>query len=146
VDVTIKDQRPKEPLVTKNVSIVVASGEQGRVRTFVTSRGSAASLNVDAYPAVQDDDSRIALRIGLEYRHPKPSSERTTEADKPAFTEPSNQPVVPMPVVLDREAETRVDESIWVVLDDGKPMLVTQSADPLTDRKVTVEVKATILR
>jgi hypothetical protein len=40
---------------------------------------------------------------------------------------------------------TDVNEMIAVVLDDGKPMMVTQSADPVTDRKVTVEVKATIL-
>jgi hypothetical protein len=32
------------------------------------------------------------------------------------------------------------------VLDSGKPMLVSKSADPLSDRTVTVEVKATLLK
>jgi hypothetical protein len=31
------------------------------------------------------------------------------------------------------------------LLENGKPLLVTQSADPISDRKVTVEVKATIV-
>ena len=32
------------------------------------------------------------------------------------------------------------------MLEDGKPLVISQSADPATDRKVKVEVKATILR
>ena len=37
-------------------------------------------------------------------------------------------------------------ESLALILDSGKPMLVTQSADPVGDRQVMVEVKATILK
>ncbi len=33
-----------------------------------------------------------------------------------------------------------------VILESGKPMLVSQSADPIGDRQVTVEVTATILK
>jgi hypothetical protein len=33
-----------------------------------------------------------------------------------------------------------------VVLEDGKTMRVAQSADPLSDRRVNLEVTATILR
>jgi hypothetical protein len=33
-----------------------------------------------------------------------------------------------------------------VILDDGKPMIVAQSADPVSDRQVTVEVRAAILK
>ena len=32
------------------------------------------------------------------------------------------------------------------MLENGKPLIVSQSADAATDRKVTVELKATILR
>ena len=39
-----------------------------------------------------------------------------------------------------------INESLSVILEDGKPMLISQSADPVTDRKVKVEVKATILK
>jgi hypothetical protein len=33
-----------------------------------------------------------------------------------------------------------------VILQNGKPLVVSQAADPTTDRKMTVEVKATILK
>jgi hypothetical protein len=32
------------------------------------------------------------------------------------------------------------------VLQDGQKLMISQSADPVTDRKVTVEVTATVLR
>jgi hypothetical protein len=37
-----------------------------------------------------------------------------------------------------------VRENLSLVLDEGKPLVVAQSADPVGDRKVTVEVVATI--
>ena len=37
-------------------------------------------------------------------------------------------------------------ESVPVILENGKPMIAAQSADPIGDRQVTVEVKATILK
>jgi hypothetical protein len=33
-----------------------------------------------------------------------------------------------------------------VILQNGKPLIISQSADPVSDRKVVVEVKATILK
>ena len=39
----------------------------------------------------------------------------------------------------------RLHESITVRLTNGKPLVVSQSADPASDRKVTVELTATIL-
>jgi hypothetical protein len=33
-----------------------------------------------------------------------------------------------------------------VLLTNGKPLQISQAADPITDRKVLVEVKATILK
>ena len=39
-----------------------------------------------------------------------------------------------------------LNESITVVLQDGKALVVSQSADPATDRKVTAELMATILK
>ncbi len=40
----------------------------------------------------------------------------------------------------------RLNESITVVLQDGKMLMVSQSADPGSDRKVTAELMATILK
>jgi hypothetical protein len=39
-----------------------------------------------------------------------------------------------------------LDESLNLVVWDGKPTLVSQSADPQGDRKVTLEVTATVIR
>jgi hypothetical protein len=45
-----------------------------------------------------------------------------------------------------RPRPTGVNQSLTVVLQSGKPLLVSQAADPVSDRKVIVEVKATILK
>jgi hypothetical protein len=37
-------------------------------------------------------------------------------------------------------------EQLSVFLTDGKPLLVSQSADPRGDRKVTVQVTATVMK
>ena len=39
-----------------------------------------------------------------------------------------------------------INESLTIYLEDGKSMVISQSADPATDRKVKVEAKATILK
>jgi hypothetical protein len=137
VDITIKDQRPNEAAVIKHVSIVGVAGEQGRVRTIVIGPRGGGSLNVDALPALQDKGNRVALKLSLQYQDPRGQD----LPDQSTGTGVSQ----PKPIVAER-LETRIDETVFVVLDDGTPMLVTQSADPLTDRKVSVEVKATILK
>jgi hypothetical protein len=35
---------------------------------------------------------------------------------------------------------------LTVIVQNGKPLLVSQAADPSADRKMTVEVKATVLK
>jgi hypothetical protein len=66
VEVTIRDQRVDGPALTKTVSVVVASGEQGRVRTLPHGLNIPTPLNVDASPEVSDNN-RIFLRLTLEY-------------------------------------------------------------------------------
>jgi hypothetical protein len=39
----------------------------------------------------------------------------------------------------------QLSESIGVILADGVPLTISQSADPITERRVTVEATATIL-
>ena len=46
----------------------------------------------------------------------------------------------------DRPPQPPLQESVTALLDDGKTLLVSQSADPASDRKVRVELKATILK
>jgi hypothetical protein len=35
---------------------------------------------------------------------------------------------------------------VAIVLTSGKPLVLSQAADPLSDRKITVEVRADILK
>jgi hypothetical protein len=66
----------------------------------------------------------VSLRLTFEYTPPQPTNavgQRTGRAPT-------------------------LHESVTVALMDGKPMILTESADPATDRKVTLEVTATILK
>jgi hypothetical protein len=137
VEATIRDDRPGSNVVTKVVTVVVADGEEGRVRTVVVPKGAhPAPLNVDVRPHVQSN-GRILVRLALQYDLGPGPSEEAAEALPSGVT----QAVVFAPA--DRSS---VNETVAVVLEDGKPMIVTQSADAVTDRKVTVEVKATVVK
>ena len=67
-------------------------------------------------------DTRIQLNLTIEYM-PELSQNPT------ANVKPAN-----------------INESLTVLVNDGKPTLLTQSADPATDRRVTVEVTATVVK
>lgn len=57
--------------------------------------------------------------------------------------------VTPVSVAVSGGTPSRpptLNESITVMLMDGKPTLISQSADPATDRKVTAELTATIIK
>jgi hypothetical protein len=41
---------------------------------------------------------------------------------------------------------TVLNQSLSVILQSGRPMIVSQAADPVSDRKILVEAKATILK
>jgi hypothetical protein len=124
LDLTITDQKGTGTPATKTVSMLVADQNNFRVRSVGEARIGAnfrpVTLNVDGQPAVLRD-GRIKVSVNLEYR--APGGEGTDES----------QPQV-------------VTESFHVILADGKPMLVSQSADPASDRKVRVELKATIVK
>ncbi len=129
VDVTISDQSGSADPVKKIVTMLVADGQTGNVRTRGTvkaagtspeggtnSREQPVSLNVDASPSVYRDGS-VKLGLSIEYQ-PSPSDGA---------------------VVL-------VTERVSVTLDSGKPLVISRAVDPSGDRKVTVEVTATVLK
>ena len=82
-----------------------------------TGRGNT-SLNVDGRPEILRE-GRIRVNLSLEYA-------------------PQDGP--------DRAAPTPIQESVTALLEDGKALVVSQSADPSGDRKVRLEVKATIVK
>jgi hypothetical protein len=135
IELTITDQRGDTTPVTKVVSMIASDRSWSRIRTGGEQRTAMGMmpviLNVDARPLLLPrDTSRARVELTIEYR---PAEGRLMPG------EPSQPP--------DASRTTpNINESLVVVLDDGKPMLISQSADPVTDRKVKVEVKATILK
>ena len=126
LELTITDQRGDTPAISKTVTMTLADRHHGRIRTqgdVQTPQGfRPVTLNVDGNASIiQGGKARVMLTI--EYRpvgDPGSGSERSTTPN--------------------------INESLTVILDDGKPMVVSQSADPVTDRKVKVEAKITLLK
>ena len=125
LELTITDQRGSAAATPKTVTMLVADRYLGRIRTTGNVRVGTTYqpivLNVDAQPEVLKD-GRVRVQVTLEYRA------QTAEG-----TQEENQP-------------NSLTESFSVILDDGKQVLVTQSADPGSDRRVKVELKATQLK
>jgi hypothetical protein len=130
VDLSITDQRGGSPPVMRTLSLVVADGGSGSVRTQsdVLAVGPVP-LNVDANPELLAD-GKIKLSISLQYDWPAP----------PAPADQSDRPRGGTIV------KTALHDSLGLILENGKSMVVAQSADPIGDRQVTVEVKATVLK
>ena len=127
IDLSINDQRGGSPPVKRTLSMVIADGMGGSIRSQseVLAVGPVP-LNVDAEPELLTDN-KIRLRLTLQYDWPAPM-----EAGRDA----------PRGTVV----KTALRDSVALILENGKPMIAAQSADPIGDRQVTVEVKATILR
>jgi hypothetical protein len=123
LDIAITDQQMTGQPVAKNVSMVVADNWQSRIRTegnAFTERGPGRiALNVDARPRIVGD--KILLIMTVEYKPSAPEPKPGTSA-------------------------TTLNQSCQVLLTDGKPLVISQSADPDTDRKVKLEVRATVLK
>ena len=126
IELTITDQLGTSAPVQKTVSLVVADRQSGMIRSEGVMPGyGGVMLNVDAEAfIVPQADGKIQARIGLAYDLIDP---------KASATERQSQ-------------KTQIRENLTTVLESGKPMILSQSADPVTDRKVTVEAKATIMK
>lgn len=125
VDLTITDQRGTAAPLSKSITMTMMDTASSRIRTGGDVRTPLGfrpvTLNVDASPRLHRD-GKVRLDMTIEYR---PTA---AESD----TEQSTTPTI--------------NESISVLLEDGKPLVISQSADPATDRRVKVEAKATIIR
>jgi hypothetical protein len=118
LDLTITDQRESSTPAPRTVTMLVADRENGRLRA--EHPNSNSRLAVDARPEILPN-GRIRVSLTMEYRP------QGTESDK-------MQPSL-------------ISESVTTVLEDGKQMVVSQSADPTTMHiAVKVEMKATVLR
>jgi hypothetical protein len=121
LDLTITDQTgPGEPL-RKVVTMVLADRGNGSIRSIGNVRTQGrVQINVDARPQILQSGG-VRLSLGLEY------NPRTLGNDAPAEW-------------------SSLNEQIQTVVEPGKPLVISQAADPASDRKITVEVKATIMK
>ena len=117
VELTVTDSAAPAASQRKTVTMLIAHGHMGRIRAQRPS-GNAATLNVDATPRIIGD--RVRLQVSLEYAAPLAGPNATRVAS--------------------------VSEVVTVVLEPGKSTVISQSADPSADRKVTVDVTVTILK
>lgn len=127
IELTLSDQIGTETPEKKAVSMIVSSGNWGKIRSAGNVRPAAdmpfvVDLNVDARPFVSVD-GQVQLELTLVYSPPG------------AAAKDSGRP-----------RPTGLNQSLTVVLQSGKPLVVSQAADPISDRKVIVEVKATVLK
>lgn len=133
LEITITDQRGESAPIVKTVTKTVADRSWIRIRTGAdvqTKLGfRPVVLNIDSFPSIiptspgsNMPSNKLRVELTIEYRPV------AGEAD----TEKSTTPTI--------------NESLRIILEDGKSMVISQSADPATDRKVKVEAKATILK
>ena len=124
VDVSLREQGESAEALNKAVTVTTNSGRWGRVRTSSISPGiGTLPLNVDVQPFVLGD-GRILLSVTLEYSIAEGNTAQAAGSRR----------------------WSKLNESVTVVLHDGKPLAITQSADPDSNRSVSLEVTATILK
>lgn len=125
LDLTITDTYADKPS-SRTVSMIVVDRERSSIRTSNRlPNGPNVQLNVDAYASLlADRGNRILVRLTFEYTPAQASAGAESRGAIPA----------------------ELTESLSVVLENGQKLVVSQSADPVTDRKVTVEVTATVLK
>jgi hypothetical protein len=131
LELVINDQTGSAAPIRKVMTLLVAERAQGRVRSggeFYRAGTDQApgggyipvTLNADAH-VVGISNERVRVSITVEY----------------------------MPAMSGPEAAHRrnqLNQSVELVLISGKPMLIVESADPISDRKVSLTATATILR
>jgi hypothetical protein len=123
VDTVISETGGTAP-VKKTVTAVAGDGFDASVRE-TTSPGQPGqfgptSLNVDASPTILAN-GKIRLRVTLQY-------------------------VAGQGQTSDARIRTDIRQTLVLILENGKPLVISEASDPLSDRHVTVEVTATILR
>ena len=114
LDVSVTDQGEGAPSSPKTLMVMLADRATGRTRGAFEDR----SISVDATPRIVE--GRIRVQLTVESR---------------AQTGPG------------REAPNLTlfwQNSFALLLDSGKPTLAFETSDPVTKRKLSIEVKATI--
>jgi hypothetical protein len=139
VDVTIAEQTGSAAPFKKTVTVVAGEGTTASVRSQATfGPGTPSPLNVDIVPAITPE-GKIRLTVNVQYDAPAPPLVADASAGRAGDTQTIRS-------ALGNLTRTELRQGITVILDSGKPLVISQSADPVGDRRVMVEVTATILK
>jgi len=126
IELTITDQAGPGEAAKRTVSMIVADRKNGSIRSsgVVIAGGNRTNviLNVDATPRILSEGV-IRLDLGLEYV-PKPGSENAASG----------------------ESRAGLNERLGLMVQSGKPLIISQASDPTSDRRIAVELTATILK
>lgn len=119
-DIFITESGPAKP-VTKNVSLTVNdSGGTGSVRNLVKAPGDRpVSLNVDVRGVQAFVDGAVRANVNIEYQPYNPDATASSSG---------------------------IQASAVSMFQDGRRMQILQTTDPLSDRRTTIEVLATVLK
>lgn len=132
IEISITDQTGGGQAAKKVVTMIardrgsnsIRSGANVPVKVMGQTTYRNVTINVDASPQiVLKEPNKVMLQFGLEYL---PKSAGGAEELEPGMSQ--------------------LNERLNLVLESGKQMVVSQAADPTSDRKITVEVTATILK
>ena len=131
VELTITDQRGGNPIFKKTVTVVTADGMGGFIRSTARYQSIGdVPLNVDTQPRLLSD-GKIRVNVNLQYDLPAIVDSADTRSEE--------RRAGPL-------TKTSIHENLSLVLENGKSIVAAQSADPVGDRQVLIEVKATVLR
>ena len=136
IDATVAELRGSQVLDKKVISVTCVDGDSGSVRStqavpFKVKGSDGFSyrdmlFNMDAAVALRDE-GRVWTKITVDYR----STPRS-----PAGDVPNEDEAIP----------GGIRQSVAVVLQSGVPLMVAQSADAVGDRRVSLEVTATVMK
>lgn len=132
IELTLTDQQGTQTPEKKTVSMIVSSGSWGKIRSAANvmvpgEQPYVVDLNVDARPFVSAaNENQVQLELTFVYAPGKSTSE--------------------VKDISSRQRPSNINQSQTVILTSGKPLIVSQAADPVNDRKVVIEVKATVLK
>ena len=131
LELTITDQTGRGEPAKKTVTMIIADRYLGSIRSM--GNNVQARLNVDATPEILPNGN-VKVQLGLEYnpRQGSPQSVRAAGGD-----------TLQMP---EDQGGSSLNQRVAIVLEPGKPVILSQAADPISDRKITVEVRVTVLR
>jgi hypothetical protein len=115
-ELRIREETPGVKPTVKTVAMIGTVNEVSLVRAVYASN----PLNVDITPTGVRE-LKVRTKVGVEY-----------------------QPAPPPDAATGTRLNIRQNLHVW--LDSGKPMVISESVDPSSDRRFIVEVTATILR